>query len=135
MEALWGCASQLWVPGRICVHGRLHLSFRPITLQHFNFSLSKHADVCRNKKEQFGTLFVMDGGRGGGPSGRSRPKFTRDVQQFFLPSCINNYLFCFIGFVIYTFVLELINALSFFLPLSSFFPSPLYSVVGILSIP
>ena len=32
-----GTASQLWVPGRSCVHGRPYLSFCPITLQHFRF--------------------------------------------------------------------------------------------------
>ena len=37
MEAMWDCASQLWVPGRSLVHGRPYLSFCPITLQHFNF--------------------------------------------------------------------------------------------------
>jgi len=35
MEAM--CASQLWVPGRSCVHGRPYLSFCPVTLQHFGF--------------------------------------------------------------------------------------------------
>ena len=37
MKAMWGCASQLWVPGRSLVHGRPYLSFCPITLQHFNY--------------------------------------------------------------------------------------------------
>ena len=37
MEAMWDCASQLWVPGRSRVHGRPYLSFCPITLQRFSF--------------------------------------------------------------------------------------------------
>ena len=36
-KAMWDCASQLWVPGRSLVHGRLYLSFCPITLLYFNF--------------------------------------------------------------------------------------------------
>ena len=32
MEAMWDCASQLWVPGRSLVHGRPYLRFCPITL-------------------------------------------------------------------------------------------------------
>ena len=31
------CASQLWVPGRSCGHGRPYLSFGPITLRHSSF--------------------------------------------------------------------------------------------------
>ena len=31
MKAMWGCASQLWVPGRSCVHGHPYLSFCLIT--------------------------------------------------------------------------------------------------------
>jgi len=31
------CASQLWVPGRSCGHGRPYLDFCPIILQHFSF--------------------------------------------------------------------------------------------------
>ena len=37
MQAMWSCASQLWVPGRSRVHGRPYLNFCPITLQHFSF--------------------------------------------------------------------------------------------------
>ena len=36
-EATWGCASQLWVPGKSCVHGRLYLRICPLTLWHFSF--------------------------------------------------------------------------------------------------
>jgi len=34
---MWDFASQLRVPGRSRVHGRLYLSFCPIALHHFNF--------------------------------------------------------------------------------------------------
>ena len=37
MKAMWDCASQLWVPGRSCGHGRPYLDFCPIILQHFSF--------------------------------------------------------------------------------------------------
>ena len=37
IEAMWDCASQLEVPGRSRVHGRLYLSFCPTTLQHLSF--------------------------------------------------------------------------------------------------
>jgi len=80
MEALWGCASQLWVLGRICVHGRPHLSFCLITLQYFG---------CRNFEGADWYPFCLDMGNGWesggwvvGPLGGSRPKFTRDVRQF-----------------------------------------------------
>jgi hypothetical protein len=33
---MWGCTSQLWVPGRSRVYGRPYLSFCSITLQHFS---------------------------------------------------------------------------------------------------
>ena len=36
MEAMWDCASQLWVPGRSRVHVCPYLSFCRITLQHFS---------------------------------------------------------------------------------------------------
>ena len=36
-EAMWSCASQLWVPSESCGDGRPYLSFCPITLQHCSF--------------------------------------------------------------------------------------------------
>ena len=71
MEAMWDCASQLWVPGRLHVHGRPYLSFCAITLQHFSFRFDEYGDGCLFKKEeQIGTLFVRvgapEGGFGGG---------------------------------------------------------------------
>jgi len=32
LKAMWDCASQLWVPGRSCMHGHPYLSFCFITL-------------------------------------------------------------------------------------------------------
>ena len=50
MEAMWDFASQLWVPGRLCVHGRPYLSFCPVTLQHSVSGLDKYADGCLFEK-------------------------------------------------------------------------------------
>ena len=59
---MWDCASQLWVPGKSFVHGRPHLCFCPITLQHFSFrSLMSMQMDAELKKEQIGTLFVWVG--------------------------------------------------------------------------
>ena len=63
MEALWGCASQLWVPGRSRVHGRLYLSFCSITLLNFG-SVQIDAEF---KKEHLGTHWVYC--LGGDPEG------------------------------------------------------------------
>jgi hypothetical protein len=61
---MWGCASQLWVPGMSCVHRRPYLSFCPMTLQHFSFRsqvlMSMQMDA-EYRKEQIGTLFVWMG--------------------------------------------------------------------------
>jgi len=62
---MWDRASQLWVPGRSRVHGRLYLSFCPITLQQFQFLMSMQMDAY-SKKEQIGTLFVRVGAPEGG---------------------------------------------------------------------
>jgi hypothetical protein len=46
IEAMWGCASKLWVPGRLCVHGRPYSIFAPnsATLQ-FQVLMSMHMDA------------------------------------------------------------------------------------------
>ena len=66
MEAVLDCASQLWVPGRSCVHGRPYLSFCPITLQHFSFSLDVYVDGCLFEKGADWYPFCPGGGTGRG---------------------------------------------------------------------
>jgi len=70
-EAMWSCASQLWVPGRSCGHGRPYLSFGPITLRHSSF---RSWWLCRwtqsSKRSRVVPFFVWwghcKGGFGGG---------------------------------------------------------------------
>jgi hypothetical protein len=79
IEAMWGCASQVWVPGRSSVHGRPYFSFCPISLQQYSF---KSLWVCRcmqNLKRSRLVTFLSGWGHwkgvwGGGPSEGSTPK-------------------------------------------------------------
>jgi hypothetical protein len=81
MEAMWDCASQLWMPGRSRVHGRPYLNFCPVTLQHFSF---RSWFVCRWMPVWKRSRLVpflsgwghRKGGLGGG-SGGSSPKIGR----------------------------------------------------------
>jgi hypothetical protein len=67
MKAMWGCASQLWVPGRSCVPGSPFLNICPknsATIQ-FQVLMSMQMDACF-RKERIGTHFVWVGALEGG---------------------------------------------------------------------
>ena len=81
---MWSCASQLWVPGESCGHGRPYLSFCPITLRHCSF---RSWWVCRwmqNSKRNRRCPFYLGGGSGRGVWGGvvSTPKSIRAFQNF-----------------------------------------------------
>jgi len=83
MEAMWDCASQLWVPGRSRVHGRPYLRFCPITLQHFSF---RSWCVCRWMpiwKRNRLVPFLSGWGHRKGGSGGSSPKIIRAYTKFY----------------------------------------------------
>jgi hypothetical protein len=91
MEAMWDCASQLWVPSRSRVHGRLYLNFCPITLQHFSFRswwVCRWMPICKRSR----LVPILSGwghwvmGIGGGGSRAPKPKNRVDVH-FFGASC------------------------------------------------
>ena len=80
LEAMWDCASQLWVPGRSRVHGRPYLRFCPINLRHYSV---RYWWVCiwmqNSKRSRMVPFFVWWGHWKGGfgvgcPSGLSTPK-------------------------------------------------------------
>jgi len=67
MEAMWGCASQFCgcLVGHVCMGVRISV-FAPFIYNNSVSGLDEHADGCRFKKEQIGTLFVWVGALGGG---------------------------------------------------------------------
>ena len=85
MEAIWDCASQLWVPINVTCAWASVSRFLPhisATLQ-FQVLMSMQMEAYL-KKEQIGTLFVRvgapEGFFWGGGSGGATPKIGHDVQ-------------------------------------------------------
>jgi len=86
MEAMWDCASQLWVPGDSCGHGRPYLSFCPITLRHYSF---RYRWVCRwmqnSKRSRMVPFFVWVGASEGEFGGWVVPQGC-PPQKVYVPS-------------------------------------------------
>jgi len=102
MKAMWGCASQLWVPGRSCVPGSPFLNICPknsATIQ-FQVLMSMQMDACF-RKERIGTHFVWVGALDGG-FGRRVVSQWCPPQKVDMPSTQKRYLLM----IVYIFVIS-----------------------------
>jgi len=98
MEAMWDGASQLWMPGRLRVHGLPYPSFCPVSLQHFNF---RSWWLCRWMPiwKRSGLVPYLSGwghrkrGLGGGQGGPAHNKDMPSFRIFFSASCSTHNIF------------------------------------------